>query len=242
MADPLHIFDLGISHYVCGNVLFELCYTAKYFPAVLTPTGRLELLWGLVVAAYRRSNSTEQLGQLTLSMFTDPNAPRATQPILSSRVKAAETRHLVPILLGVFRDLHDAACESDVRILHVLSNLSDSYGLLEREEYMFGADVVQRLDGCVQGVLVNYRYLNYAAITAGLQRWHEVPKFHYAEHSSLQSAYGNPRYNWTYMEEDFMGHLKSICARCTEGAPATAVVPKLLAKWAYGILLNLDIV
>ena len=65
-------------------------------------------------------------------------------------------------------------------------------------------------------------------------RWHEVPKFHYFIHIGLQASLGNPRFAWTYMDEDFMGFLKDIVENCTQGTSAVMVVPKLLSKWTFG--------
>ena len=39
--------------------------------------------------------------------------------------------------------------------------------------------------------------------------FHEVPKFHYVWHIILQSLIANPRFNWTYPDEDFMRILKA---------------------------------
>ena len=39
--------------------------------------------------------------------------------------------------------------------------------------------------------------------------FHEVPKFHYVWHIIFQSRIANPRFNWTYPDEDFMRILKA---------------------------------
>ena len=42
MADILHILDLGLSHMVCGNVLWQLCYQARYLPNDGSPAARCD--------------------------------------------------------------------------------------------------------------------------------------------------------------------------------------------------------
>ena len=90
---------------------------------------------------------------------------------------------------------------------------------------------VVSLQGHIHDSLVAYRHLSAAADGANEYRWNEVPKFHYFVHIGLQALYGNPRFHWCYMEEDFMGVLEDICAKCTEGTPAIEVVSKMLQKW-----------
>ena len=97
MADVLHIVDLGITHYVVGNVVFHVCYSGGYFLEG-TPQAKLDRLWESIVRHYIGNETPSQLQNLTLAMICDPSAPHAHQPCLSSRVKAAESRHLVPIL------------------------------------------------------------------------------------------------------------------------------------------------
>ena len=68
-----------------------------------------------------------QLGSLELSMFTDKKGPRSVYPVLSSRVKAAEARHLAPILADIWRDVHNDDAPGDRDVLALLDNLADLY-------------------------------------------------------------------------------------------------------------------
>ena len=63
----------------------------------------------------------------------------------------------------------------------------------------------------------------------------EVIKFHWAQHLSLQSRLGNPRFAWCFPGEDFMGILKDIAEMCMSGTPARMVVPHVRAKWLFGV-------
>ena len=51
---------------------------------------------------YEARNTTNQFGNLTLNFFTDPSRPRKKPPQLTTRVKAAETTHLLPIIREVW--------------------------------------------------------------------------------------------------------------------------------------------
>ena len=80
-------------------------------------------------------------------------------------------------------------------------------------DYFFDSATVTSLRFQIEKLLVSYRRLSVAGFQANPRevRWHEVPKFHYALHVGLQAAFGNPRFSWTYADEDFMGHVKTIC-------------------------------
>ena len=239
MADVLHVFDLGVTHHVLGSVLWTLCFVSKYIPTAATPAGRLAYLWGRIIQHYRGAGTANQLGNLTLAMFCDPGAPYAHIPVLANRVKAAESRHLVPVLSSIFATLAEPGDPTDEAIVAVLEALSLFYATIECEGYRLSPQALGQVQFQMDRLLNNYRVLSVGAREVGRLLWHETPKFHYAQHVSLQSALGNPRYHWTYMEEDFMGHLKTICERCTEGTPAHGVVYKLLEKWGFGVALKL---
>ena len=49
VGDVLHIVDLGYSHHVVGNVLFQLCFMPQYLPQATTPKARLDNLMKRVV-------------------------------------------------------------------------------------------------------------------------------------------------------------------------------------------------
>ena len=85
-----------------------------------------------------------------------------------------------------------------------------------------------------------YQALSYRAIIAGVRRWHEVPKHHWAHHLIEQCRWGNPKWWWTYADEDFMGIIKSVCKSCTAGTAHVHVVTKVLDKWRLGWGLRLS--
>ena len=64
--------------------------------------------------------------------------------------------------------------------------------------------------------------------------WHQVPKFHLMEHIPLQAVYQNPKWSWTFTDEDFMGILKDIGTSCTVASPWDLVVAKVCEKWCLG--------
>ena len=62
---------------------------------------------------------------------TNVHRPHQAYPLLTSRVKAAETRHLTPIVENIYRDLCNVALPEDRDILAVLSCLVGIYEVLD---------------------------------------------------------------------------------------------------------------
>ena len=134
-----------------------------------------------------------------------------------------------------------AGNEEDRDILSVLDSLSAFYRIIEREPYHMSAQSVQDVQTHLDTVLYFYRKLGLSALAAHPpeRRWMEVPKFHFAQHIGLQAKWGNPRWSWTYTDEDFMGHLKRICQSASVGTASIKVVYKLMQKWFLGVSLRL---
>ena len=74
-----------------------------------------------------------QLGHLTLSMFVNAKAPFAHFPCLSSVVKAAESRHLLPIIADIFQDLYDPGNAEDSAIASLLHSVELFYETIKAE-------------------------------------------------------------------------------------------------------------
>ena len=93
----MHIVDLGVAHYALGGMLLELVYLPHYFPTHTTIGSRLSEVWRRISGQYgaRGSEARSQLSNLELQFFCNPDAPHQHFPVLTTRVKAAETRHTI---------------------------------------------------------------------------------------------------------------------------------------------------
>ena len=81
----------------------------------------------------------------------------------------------------------------------------------------------------------HYSSLEAWARSMGYRRWGPIIKMHYAMHIAIQARVTNPRFGWTYMDEDFMGLLKQIAESCAKGTPAQGMVLKLCERYVRGI-------
>ena len=180
-----------------------------------------------------------QLSNLDLKWFTDPVAPRRRFPCLSSRVKAAETRHLVPIIQIIWRGKRAVGDPHDDLVSEVLDGLVGCYVCQDAAEWTLDMrdTMVEHLDSMAE----SYQQLSSMALHAvPVKRlWNEVPKHHYTMHLRLQCTWGNPRTWWCYPAEDYLGIVSKLTASCTKGTATTEVVRKAVKKWMFGMMYRL---
>ena len=181
--------------------------------------------------------TTVQLGTLDIKFFTNPSRPHQQYPELTSRIKAAETRHLVPIVLDIFRDVHDPELERDRDVLAVLEGLTGLYEVIDTEDLVLSEADADKFQGHVWTMMYHYRALRVGAGEAKM--WNEVPKFHFTWHVADCAKYTNPRTMWCYSDEDFMGIMKRIAEASVVGTSASHVGRKIVERWYHGAMLRL---
>ena len=236
VADSLHIMDLGVSHRVLGNVFFHIVWEGDYFTSA-TAEERLGEFWRLIQLENLGSGAKSQLGTLTLNMFSNPTGRNAHQPDLSTRVKAAETRHLVPVVLSVFSRLKRRLNPQDTLIFNILHCLPLYYSILSEHKDVVSLPLAaqRELERALWSINRNYSALGAWAAERRLLRWGVTIKFHMALHIALQSRYTNPALTWTYIDEDFMSIVKTVGEACTKGIATHQVVPKMCRRYLTGM-------
>ena len=97
--DILHTLDLGVSSRVCGSVLHSWCYKAACNKA--QAANNMREVWNSIHEKYKSMKVQERFINLNLAQFTNAETPWAQAPLLKGR--AAEVRHLVPVLASLGR-------------------------------------------------------------------------------------------------------------------------------------------
>ena len=170
MCDSLHIFELGVTHRVLGNVIYHLVFT----PGMLTgdsPEARLEDFNDRLGRIYGQMGSQNKVHKVTLSMFCNASSPSLSQPELSSRVKAAESRSMVPIMQRLFDEIKRDVDE-DKTISKLLAALNGYYKvLLHYDDYTLPAGPQHRLETAVWNVVRGYGTMCRWARDRTLRRW-----------------------------------------------------------------------
>ena len=113
-----------------------------------------------VIVQYHRRNTPTQLSNLTLSMFVDEGARSKSYPVLTTRVKAAETRRLLPIISDIFEELHDPTNRVDAHMVFVLRSLDTYFECLQSVDYLLPAKAQARFQDSVWSFLKRYSWLN----------------------------------------------------------------------------------
>jgi len=98
-GDLMHTGCLGVVLYLLGAVLWELLYDCAYFSGTIDI--RMDKLWAFIVETYddTGTNPSSRLVHLVRTMFEPTTNIQQSFPTLSC--KAAEARHLLPVMLEV---------------------------------------------------------------------------------------------------------------------------------------------
>ena len=158
-------------------------------------------------------------------------------------MKAAETRDMLAPVVAAFEKLA-------IRFDSVENRLAVECG---RNACGY-LDIVKNIEGpvmteaeasdiqlCVYRMLMCYSALNSMMASRGLKRWGMSPKFHYLSHLADMCSYTAPRANWTYMDEDFMGIMRTLVQGCCRGGAAYVDVQlKTAKKWILGFDLSCE--
>ena len=229
MVDILHTLDQGFASHIIGNVLwyfFVMC-------AVLGGTTQaicIAKCYEDMLQWYKTTRCKCQIqGKLTEERV------RATGDWPKLKAKAAATRHLARYALNVatrfaqldsldeFTRLHDELC------VGVCQLLVEFYDMLSSEAMFLSAAAKARLPNLGNEITGMYTRLSNMAIQRNWRLWKLSPKMHLFLHLCLHQAvlYGNPRYYWTYGDEDMVGQLMDIA---TMVHPRT-IAESVLMKW-----------
>ena len=119
--------------------------------------------------------------------------------------------------------------EHDRRIIAVAQLLVRFYDILNGESMFLGDAARAELPRLGQTLASLYATLSSDAFKTGQKLWKIQPKFHLFEHLTESQAiiFGNPRYWWTYGDEDLVGLMIDIA----EGVHASTVAISTIVKW-----------
>ena len=171
---------------------------------------KVAALKALMKAHYKKLSPANQIQNLTLQMIW---ADTKKTPKL--RAKGAETRNLVPWGVELAEALHERYANDHTNaVLGVANNLLDFYVVMHMAKY----DAERAARACRQCCIL-YQALGDEARRLGESGWVAKPKWHLfqelAEFMARES--GNPRFFWSYKDEDFVG-LESVTKRVRTGS------------------------
>lgn len=221
MIDILHTVDLGVAAHVIGNVFWELvCAHAWGFP---TQEKNVEALMEEMQRWYKSTKATSRVqGKLTVERI------RTTKGWPKLKAKAAATRHLAKFAL-VLASRYGGSSAHDRRRVAICQMLVRFYELVDGEGMFLSEAAKAEIPDLGKHFGVLYSHLATEAAVNGVRFWKMSPKLHLFIHlCEWQSVdVGNPRFYWTYADEDLVGHMVEVGSSCH---PRTLAVTALF-KW-----------
>ena len=215
--DTLHTVDLGIALHIGGNVLMECCRAKAFCDGNID--ANIAELNEVIKEWYRRNPkvSTRLKGKLTRERIQTSKS----WPKLKS--KAAETRHLAPFFLELSRKHLDA------KRVAVCQLLCEFYSLIHAQGMFLDEPAKERLPLIGRRMCGMFAALSREAFAKGQKGWKMTPKVHLTLHLCEWQAttYGNPRFSWTYSDEDLVGTMVEVAQSCH----TSTVVPTAMVKW-----------
>ena len=125
-------------------------------------------------------------------------APTASYPCITTAVKAAQLRDLVPVVLELCKRYNSGSEEDMLRLL-ALKNLQRYYAVVAEAGMFLTDDQKKNLMDAVQDFQECYGNLCSLAQKEEKMLWSETPKLHFFWHLAKQAQLLNPKVFWTYI-------------------------------------------
>jgi len=229
----MHTLSLGVAQHIGASVMLELIWH-------VLPSGthqqKLMDVWMGIKEFYSQWHVACRMSKLTLATITDPKRPHQVFPHLAA--KAKETEWLCRAVASVWPQYMDRALPLHCHILRTLQLLVQIYDIA-RTDGIFHSDTDARtMQSSVMNLLAHYNWLAKAAETTGSKRWNTVLKHHMLGHIAMDSAFLHVRAGSTYIDEDFMGRMKSVAMKCTGGMALYRLGATVISKYTKGLWLR----
>ena len=231
-GDPLHIlFSKGLHSHLMGSILHYACYWEGPGKAcVERPWKRLGLIFEAIQEEYKEQELDNRLTNLKLSMFTDANKPWATTASL--HIKAGEAKHLLPALVPVLEKIFAGTMkEEESKMIHAASSLEKLVKLWDTAgEFLTPAEFETAM-ALGKEFLLTYKWLHSWSLEKDRNSFAIVAKHHTFIHLVMNCKFGNPKRQWCFRGEDYVGHISKMCHSISFGVSSTKLTTKLCPKY-----------
>ena len=194
--DYMHACDLGIAQYMLGNVLWEVFL--QFGGQIQNPKKAVAEILVMIKHCSKIIDQKESpINSLTLPMI------KATGKAPKCKTKAAETRHMVPVVLRLLSYL-----PRDTRHDKLRYDCLFFMNAVYEEMYNWGPGSGDRIAEYGRRHCVLYTELNREAhANMDFLFWQTMPKHHMYLHCvehQIKTA-GNPKHHWCYGDEAEIG-------------------------------------
>ncbi|CAE7455722.1 unnamed protein product [Symbiodinium sp. CCMP2592] len=236
-GDPLHIlFTKGLYGHLIGGILHYACYYEG--PGVVAkkkPWERLALIFSQVQAEYSEKQVACRLTNLKLSMLCDPKNPWKRSADLDC--KGGEAKHLLPCLVPVLKRMFSLEKPHEQKMISAANCLEKLVALWDEAGPVLTDQEFSRSLNLGKGFLDDYSWLHDWSLEKGRNSFAVVAKHHTFIHLLWNSKFLNPRMQWCFKSEDFVGQLSRLAHSISMGVASSRLSLKVANK--YRVLLHL---
>ena len=206
MIDILHTVDQGVASHVIANIFWECVKKHVWHPS--RQDDNVEGLMHDIQQHYKSSATPKGHSRLQGKLIVDRLRSASGYPKL--KAKAAATRHLADFALILARRHLDAKRVALIEMLVRFYTIVHSDGMFMQPEHK------EELPGLGRRLMQIYGQLSAEALSAGRKLYKISPKHHLFVHLCEWQAVemGNPRYYWTYADEDLVGSMIEVAECC----------------------------
>jgi len=221
MVDVLHAVDQGVAAHIIADIFFDVL--PKFGG---NQQSQLQTLNRRIKNFYKSGsfgNKSRLQGDLTfMNMKTAGGWPKL-------KAKAAATRHLAPFAAQLSSEFNTNS-PHDRQRQTVIDCLVAFYDLVSCEDRCLSSAALKELAKIGFDLCSNYACLAAEARQHEWKRWKLVPKFHLFQHLCFTQAAsaGNPRFFWTYPDEDMVGQMIEAAKSCHPATLAKTALYKYL--------------
>jgi hypothetical protein len=228
--DPAHTLDKGMTQNILGSLFKELVYGRELAPNTTVLDNQVVILNMLLNDFYERQSCSDRVERIRIKDFVkNPKSPNVDFPIFTAG-NMTKCRRLLPFGLSLARDFNDGS-PHDVHRLELFKSFDAVYEQIYHGPDFFTDSEVALLQRNIDRVLAHQNWLHTHAADNGFKHYNVTIKSHMLWHMGRDAKYYNPRFGWTYNDEDFVGKIASLCRSVTRSVANQSRGQKLLEKW-----------
>ena len=227
----MHTADMGILTNLIGSTLAEFMLEGRGSHKV-----NLKEFWDESVSRmYAEMQVSNRISNVTKEML---GGKKSTFYNLS-RCKAAELRHLVPVILEVLRRLDTGSDRDGHRIL-AFEHIAGCLDVVHKSRLFLSTQEHTTLTDRYSRFLKHYHVLRELAVVRGRKLYNLTFKFHALLHTVAYAKWCNPSAHWCYGFEDFMGKVVTAAQSCSHAAPPRLDGCKVLENYRLALHLQMQ--
>jgi len=231
--EVMHAGPLGMSAIACGSALSELCSERCFgwYREIGEWAERLRLQLQVAFIEFVKWQATHNR-RCTQKRFTPARLclkRKVDAPIL--KAKAYNCIVVSEWLSDVCMQQHRANPTNSYIATRALTmwGFAEFYRILRESGDWFTEAQLEQLQVARNSMLFGYASMNACSVEGDKSLWTSRPKLHMLDHAIRRAQHSkrNPARQWTFQEEDNMGLMVKICAKCS----ATTLEARSVERW-----------